>query len=139
MYALLMCIYIYIYIIVHWTFWFWDNSAKSTYKTNSVDLNDDLFLRTFYQDFFGFFFYRDSIHRCTYQCFILFRYLTGNPCTDYNGYREYVIGTLPQIDVLDGIDVTSFDKLVAKQQLSNVTPKIIAQQKTYESKCLKVK
>lgn len=67
-------------------------------------------------------------------CFNLFRYLTGNPCTDYNGYREYVIGTLPQIDVLDGIDVTSFDKLVAKQQLSNVTPKIIAQQKTYESK-----
>jgi len=66
----------------------------------------------------------------------LFRYLTGNPCTDYDGYREYVIGTLPQIDVLDGIDVTSFDKLVAKQQLSNVSRKIIAQQKTYESKCL---
>lgn len=69
----------------------------------------------------------------------MFRYLTGNPCTDYDGYREYVIGTLPQIDVLDGTDVTSFDKLVAKQQLSNVSLKIIAQQKTYESKCLKIK
>ena len=69
----------------------------------------------------------------------LFRYLTGNPCTDYDGYREYVIGILPQIDVLDGIDVTSFDKLVAKQQLSNVTRKIIDQQKTYESKFLKIK
>jgi len=68
----------------------------------------------------------------------LFRYLTGNPCTDYDGYREYVIGTLPQIDVLDGIDVTSFDKLVAKQQLPNVSRKIIAQQKTYESKFLKI-
>lgn len=90
------------------------------------------FLRLFIRIFRIF--YRDSINRCTYLCFNLFRYLTGNPCTDYNGYREYVIGTLPQIDVLDGIDVTSFDKLVAKQQLSNVTPKIIAQQKSYESK-----
>lgn len=68
----------------------------------------------------------------------MFRYLTGNPCTDYDGYREYVIGILPQIDVLDGIDVTSHDKLVAKQQLSNVVHKIMVQQKAYESKYLKI-
>lgn len=68
--------------------------------------------------------------------FLIFRYLTGNPCTDYDGYREFVIGTLPQIDILDGIEVTQYDKLVAKQLLLNVKHKIIAQQKIYESKYL---
>ncbi|XP_029342248.1 protein tilB, partial [Acyrthosiphon pisum] len=75
----------------------------------------------------------DSIGSLRYNTHLRTLYLTGNPCTDFDGYREYVIGTLPQIDVLDGIEVTSFDKLVAKQQLSNVTRKIIAQQKTYEN------
>lgn len=65
--------------------------------------------------------------------YCLFRYLTGNPCTDYDGYREFVVGTLPQIDTLDGIEVTHYDKLVAKQLLPNVKPKIIAQQNAYES------
>lgn len=65
--------------------------------------------------------------------FRVFRYLTGNPCTDYDGYREFVIGTLPHIDVLDGIEVTHYDRLVAKQQLSNVKSKINAQQIVYES------
>lgn len=27
------------------------------------------------------------------------RFLTGNPCTDYEGYREYVIATLPGLKV----------------------------------------
>jgi len=26
-------------------------------------------------------------------------YLTGNPCTEYEGYWEYVIATLPQLQV----------------------------------------
>lgn len=62
-----------------------------------------------------------------------FRYLTGNPCTDYNGYREFVVGTLPQIDVLDGMEVTHYDKLVARQMLSTVKCNIIIQQNAYES------
>jgi len=89
-----------------------------------------------------------TVERCIYVCSIfyvlpfirsiytrilVFSYLTGNPCTDYDGYREFVIGTLPQIDVLDGLEVTHHDKLVAKQLLSNVKRKIIAQQIVYES------
>jgi protein TilB len=27
------------------------------------------------------------------------RFLTGNPCTDYVGYKDYVIATLPQLAV----------------------------------------
>ncbi|XP_025206314.1 protein tilB [Melanaphis sacchari] len=81
----------------------------------------------------------DSIESLKNNTHLRTLYLTGNPCTDYDGYREYVIGILPQIDILDGIDVTSFDKLVAKQQLSSVKPKIIAQQKTYENFRIKQK
>lgn len=67
-------------------------------------------------------------------CFFpYFRYLTGNPCTDYDGYREFVVGTLPQIDMLDGIEVTHYDKLVARQILSTVKRNIIVQQNAYES------
>ncbi len=28
-----------------------------------------------------------------------FRYLTGNPCGDHEGYRDYVVATLPQLQV----------------------------------------
>ena len=28
-----------------------------------------------------------------------FRYLTGNPCADHEGYRDYVVATLPQLQV----------------------------------------
>lgn len=65
--------------------------------------------------------------------FHIFRYLTGNPCTDYKGYREFVIGTLPQIDSLDGKEVTHYDKLVAKQLLADIKLKVFNQQKIYES------
>lgn len=30
---------------------------------------------------------------------LCFRYLTGNPCTEYEGYREYVVAILPQLEV----------------------------------------
>ena len=33
-------------------------------------------------------------------------YLTGNPCTHWPGYKEYVIGRVPQLKRLDGEDVT---------------------------------
>lgn len=31
---------------------------------------------------------------------IVCRYLTGNPCTEFDGYREFVVATLPQIQVI---------------------------------------
>ena len=30
----------------------------------------------------------------------LFRFLTGNPCCDFEGYRDFVIATLPQLKVI---------------------------------------
>ena len=33
-------------------------------------------------------------------------YLMGNPCADFSGYRVFVVGTLPQLQRLDGKEVT---------------------------------
>ncbi len=35
--------------------------------------------------------------------------LMGNPCAKFEGYREFVVATLPQLRVLDGVDVQRYD------------------------------
>lgn len=37
--------------------------------------------------------------------------LTGNPCADYDGYRDYVIGALPQLQRLDCVDISATIRL----------------------------
>lgn len=51
-------------------------------------------------------------------------FLMGNPCCDFQGYRLFVIGTLPQLTHLDGIDVTHAERIVARQQLSCITQEL---------------
>ena len=41
-------------------------------------------------------------------------YFTGNPCTDWEHWREYIIAKLPQVMRLDGTDVTRSERLVAR-------------------------
>ena len=45
-------------------------------------------------------------------------YFTGNPCTDWEHYREYVIAKVPQIMRLDGDDVTRSERLTARTKLA---------------------
>ena len=47
--------------------------------------------------------------------FQLNRYLTGNPCTEYKGYREYVIATLDHLQWLDGKEIEKSERILAKQ------------------------
>ena len=61
-------------------------------------------------------------------------YLTGNPCTEYEGYREYVIVTLPQLKTLDGQDVDKSERIRATQDYSELRNKIIQQQEEYGRK-----
>ena len=42
-------------------------------------------------------------------------FLTGNPCEKAAGYREFVVGTLPQLRRLDGVDVTPKERIAAAQ------------------------
>ena len=46
---------------------------------------------------------------------IVHRFLTGNPCTDYDGYRDFVIATLPQLQWLDGREISKSERIVATQ------------------------
>lgn len=55
-------------------------------------------------------------------------FLTGNPCTDYDGYRDYVIATLPQLAWLDGKEITKSERILAMQKLSDLCQKITMQQ-----------
>lgn len=43
--------------------------------------------------------------------------LTGNPCTDYDGFRDYVVATLPQLVKLDCVEITDTIRLQAVPHL----------------------
>ncbi|XP_031551019.1 protein tilB homolog isoform X2 [Actinia tenebrosa] len=58
-------------------------------------------------------------------------YLTGNPCTDYKGYREYTIATLPNLKTLDGKEIDKSERILALQNYDNVEAKIQKQQNEY--------
>lgn len=58
-------------------------------------------------------------------------YLTGNPCTDYENYRDFVIGTLPQLTSLDGIDIDRSDRIKALQNLPIIRSDILFEQENY--------
>lgn len=59
-------------------------------------------------------------------------YLTGNPCTDFDNYRDFVIGTLPQLSALDGIDIERSDRIKALQNLPMIRSDILFEQENYK-------
>ncbi|XP_011666756.2 protein tilB homolog [Strongylocentrotus purpuratus] len=59
-------------------------------------------------------------------------FLTGNPCTEYEGYKEFVIGTLPQLKRLDGKEIEKSERISALQEVDAIRPKILEQQKAYQ-------
>ncbi|XP_072937046.1 protein tilB-like [Epargyreus clarus] len=58
-------------------------------------------------------------------------YLTGNPCTDYDNYRDFVIGTLPQLTSLDGKEIERSDRIKALQNLPVIKSDILFEQGNY--------
>jgi protein TilB len=48
-------------------------------------------------------------------------FLMGNPCADFEGYRSFIIGTLPQLTHVDGADVTHVERILARQRLQRIT------------------
>ena len=47
-------------------------------------------------------------------------YLTGNPCTMFPGYRQFVVAALPQLKQLDGIQIENSERILAYQQREEV-------------------
>ncbi|PVD22974.1 hypothetical protein C0Q70_16234 [Pomacea canaliculata] len=66
-------------------------------------------------------------------------FLTGNPCSEYEGYREYVIAALPQLKTLDGRDIEKSERIKAIQNFGPVRAHIIQQQEEYKKKRAKQK
>jgi len=48
-------------------------------------------------------------------------YLVGNPCTDWSGYKMYVIAHLPRLKQLDGKIILPHERIQARQQLPQLT------------------
>ena len=55
-------------------------------------------------------------------------FLTGNPCTSFEGYRSYVIHILPQLQYLDGVEVTKSERIKSAQEFAEVEASIHQQE-----------
>eukprot|EP00355_Strombidium_rassoulzadegani_P007370 CAMPEP_0168618032 /NCGR_PEP_ID=MMETSP0449_2-20121227/5857_1 /TAXON_ID=1082188 /ORGANISM="Strombidium rassoulzadegani, Strain ras09" /LENGTH=417 /DNA_ID=CAMNT_0008658883 /DNA_START=3 /DNA_END=1253 /DNA_ORIENTATION=- len=64
-------------------------------------------------------------------------YIIGNPCTDWEHYKEYIYARLPNLGRLDAEDITKSMKLQAKQNLKVYeTDLVIRARKNIEKKVL---
>ncbi|KAL0966716.1 hypothetical protein UPYG_G00299210 [Umbra pygmaea] len=51
-------------------------------------------------------------------------FLIGNPCIEFEGYRQYVVATLPQLKYLDGKEIVRSERIKAGQGLEGVRRRI---------------
>ena len=51
-------------------------------------------------------------------------YMTGNPCTYWEGFKEYVIARVSQLKRLDGEEITKSQRLTARQKLKELSAKL---------------
>ncbi|CAK8689130.1 unnamed protein product [Clavelina lepadiformis] len=75
-----------------------------------------------------------SIENLKGNIFLEDLYLTGNPCTQFDGYKEYVVATLPQLRWIDGHEIEKSERIKAMQMLKSIREKIVAQQNEYLEK-----
>ncbi|XP_026534327.1 protein tilB homolog [Notechis scutatus] len=61
-------------------------------------------------------------------------FLIGNPCTDFEGYRQFVVATLQQLRFLDCKEVTRSERIQALQHYPELERKIYQQEQTYRLK-----
>lgn len=59
-------------------------------------------------------------------------HLIGNPCDRFEGYRDYVVGVLPNLKMLDGQEVTPTDRIRAKRNFAMLESKMIEQIASYK-------
>eukprot|EP01006_Ploeotia_vitrea_P043321 TRINITY_DN66720_c10_g1_i2.p1 TRINITY_DN66720_c10_g1~~TRINITY_DN66720_c10_g1_i2.p1 ORF type:complete len:471 (+),score=295.65 TRINITY_DN66720_c10_g1_i2:616-2028(+) len=51
-------------------------------------------------------------------------YMTGNPCTEWAGYRLFVIAMVPQLRRIDGQDITKTERILAKQSFARLSAEL---------------
>ncbi|EPY77816.1 protein TILB-like protein [Camelus ferus] len=58
-------------------------------------------------------------------------FLMGNPCADFDGYRQFVVATLQQLKWLDGKEIERSERIQALQNFPVVEQQIREQEKAY--------
>lgn len=58
--------------------------------------------------------------------------LMGNPCTDYEYYREYVVATLPQLRELDMREIERSERITALQIYARARDDVVEGFRRYE-------
>ncbi|XP_049454488.1 dynein axonemal assembly factor 11 isoform X2 [Epinephelus fuscoguttatus] len=58
-------------------------------------------------------------------------FLVGNPCTEFEGYRQYVVASLPQVKWLDGTEISRSERIQASQGLDEAKRRVWEQEKEY--------
>ncbi|XP_075993653.1 dynein axonemal assembly factor 11 [Genypterus blacodes] len=66
-------------------------------------------------------------------------YLVGNPCTEFEGYRQYVVAALPGLKCLDGKQISRSERIRATQGLEEVRRRVRQQEGEYQRKRAKEK
>jgi protein TilB len=47
-------------------------------------------------------------------------YLTGNPCENWEGFKDYVIASVPQLLLLNGVEILKSERIKAAQKFENL-------------------
>ncbi|XP_025899706.1 protein tilB homolog isoform X4 [Nothoprocta perdicaria] len=72
-----------------------------------------------------------SIEVLKYNIHLKELFLVGNPCTDFEGYRQFVVATLHQLESLDSKEIERSERTRALQDYPEVKKKIREQEKAY--------
>ncbi|XP_029310027.1 dynein axonemal assembly factor 11 isoform X2 [Cottoperca gobio] len=58
-------------------------------------------------------------------------FLVGNPCAEFQGYRQYVVASLPRLQRLDGTEISRSERIRAAQGLEQVERRVREQENVY--------
>ncbi|XP_054452372.1 dynein axonemal assembly factor 11 [Anoplopoma fimbria] len=58
-------------------------------------------------------------------------FLVGNPCSQFDGYRQYVVAALPQLKWLDGTEISRSERIRASHGLEEVRRRVREQEEEY--------
>ncbi|XP_041659800.1 protein tilB homolog isoform X2 [Cheilinus undulatus] len=58
-------------------------------------------------------------------------FLVGNPSTEFEGYRQFVVASLPRLKFLDGIEISRSERIQASQGSEEVRRKVMEQEREY--------
>ncbi|KFQ64977.1 Protein tilB, partial [Phaethon lepturus] len=72
-----------------------------------------------------------SIEALKYNIHLKELFLVGNPCTEFEGYRQFVVATLHQLKCLDSKEIERSERIQALQNYAEVKQKIREQEEAY--------